>query len=502
LSIAEAPALTDEERLIQLEWFELGEFLQMWPKNRGNPHFFRNPGRSHAAIPVFIPTMIHSSAPVYRSAVMLFMSYARNQPELVQRRYFSTYLEAARRCISQGAIPELIYASYLVAGYSLIGGESIKEAIHKAEMFTQGALILIRNESMEDDELWWIETLWQNLLMALYYIHHETVVRNGATGGKDSVDSFQQLDRLFDYCVSFLPSNGDIANLPLGMPSAAICVKVTSLSIYLQFYFDYFLFIQSLRNETISKQAERVQESLVSILTRICQLISHLPNIPDAIYESYRYVKGSDLAGSLIESSHQITNIKLRGMVSAPHPLISDAALTLLYCFCRFLCNHLDPSAPFDTTVQHDVSRSAIAICRVCSTLKSGEIKPAKTVGMLIKRSLFWAGLLTKSGPLGKGKINCSICLIHLVKGWIIQHLNAHLHSDFHWRLSFLGEEGLVERFFLHTEFSSSNDDIWAASAVDVSLFQYALTLAPTFCGLFSAQFDVHSDGNRTIRIV
>jgi hypothetical protein len=77
------------------------------------------------------------------------------------------------------------------------------------------------------------------------------------------------------------------------------------------------------------------------------------------------------------------------------------------------------------------------------------------------------------------------------------------LRSDFHWRLSeFFGEEVLVERFFLQTEYSSSYDDIWAASSGDVSLFRYALTLAPAFFGLFSAEFDVFNDGSRTLRIV
>jgi len=182
-------------------------------------------------------------------------------------------------------------------------------------------------------------------------------------------------------------------------------------------------------------------------------------------------------------------------MVSAPHPLISDAALTLLYCFCRFLLNILDPSASFDATGQHDVSRSAIAICRVSNALMSSQIKPAKTVGMLVKKSLFWTGLFTaKATPLGT------------LKGWITEHLNTYLRSDFHWRLSeffeFLGEEVFVERFFLHTEYSSSYDDIWAASSGDLALFQYALTLAPAFFGLFSAEFDVLRDGSRTLRIV
>ena len=44
-------------------------------------------------------------------------------------------------------------------------------------MFAQGASIFIDKECIQGEELWWIETLWQNLLLALYSIQHETVGR-------------------------------------------------------------------------------------------------------------------------------------------------------------------------------------------------------------------------------------------------------------------------------------------------------------------------------------
>ena len=149
----------------------------MWPNNKGLPYYFRNPRRSRTGIPVFIPTMTNNSAPIYRSAITLLMSYVRDKPVVDQHLHLSIYFTNARKCIERGAIVELIYASYIVASYSLIGGEAINEAIHKVGMFAQGASIFIDKECIQGEELWWIETLWQNLLLALYSIQHETVGR-------------------------------------------------------------------------------------------------------------------------------------------------------------------------------------------------------------------------------------------------------------------------------------------------------------------------------------
>ena len=398
-SITDSTALTGEESLTRLELFELGEFLRMWPSNKGSPHYFQNPRRSHTGIAVFNPTMTNTSVPVYRSAITLLMSYVRDKPVVVQRMHLSTYFANARKCIERGAIVELIYASYIVAGYSLIGGETINEAIHKVGMFAQGASILIDNESIQDEELWWIETLWQNLLMALYYIHHETVVRGGVS--RASLDSFDRLERLFNNSTNFLPSGLDIANLPVSMPSTAVCVKLKSLAIYLQFYFDYCLFVGALRKEASSKETTRLKMQLCSILGSICQLVSHLPNIPDAIYESYRHSRAeteSGLSSSPTELSYQLGNVVLRGMNSSRHPRIFDAAFALLYCFSRLLLNLLNSSS--QSIAQGDISRSVIALCRLCSAIESANLEPPTTVTLALKRTLFWAGIFARASRL------------------------------------------------------------------------------------------------------
>jgi len=162
-----------------------------------------------------------------------------------------------RKCIKQEAIAELIYASYIVVSCSLIGGETINEAIHKVGMFAQGASILINKECIQGEELWWIETLWQNLLLALYSIQHETDVRGGRS--QASRDIFDRLEHLFRNGTRFLPLDLDITDLPVSMPSTAVCVKLTSLAIYLQFCFDYCLFVGALRNKAASKETTRLK---------------------------------------------------------------------------------------------------------------------------------------------------------------------------------------------------------------------------------------------------
>ena len=500
-SIPESVALTGEESLIRLGWFELGEFLRMWPSNKGLPYYFRNPRRSRTGIPVFIPTMTNTSAPVYRSAITLLMSYVRNKPVADQHMHLSTYFANAQKCIERGAIAELIYASYIVAGYSVIGGETIREAIHKVGMFAQGASILIDKESIQGEELWWIETLWQDLLLALYYIQHETVVRGG--GSRASKDTFDRLERLFRNGTRFLPSDLDIADLPVSMPSTAVCVKLTSLAIYLQFYFDYCLFVGALSNRAASEETTRLKVQLCSILRSICQLVRHLPNIPDTIYESYRHSRGeieSGLSSSPTELSRQLENVVLRGMNSPRHPKIFDAAFMILYCFSRLFLDLLSSSS--QDIPQRDISRSIIALCRLCRAVQSADLEPPTTVTLVLKRTLFWAGIFSRASRLQSSKFLISFRLIDLVGEWILHHLKVCVRSPPPWRnTSIVDEEDLVHQFFLQAEFCASYDDLWSLSIGEVSLFDYSLMLAPWFLTLVPVTFDVHADGSRSLRM-
>ena len=158
--------------------------------------------------------------------------------------------------------------------------------------------------------------------------------------GTDLQSSFERLDHLFECSSSFLPSDSDIANLPISMPSTVICLKVT----YLQFYLDYLLFVQGRGSVAMSAHSSRLKIKLLSVLDRICKLISHLLNILDVFYESYEQARRelrADLQDTPAKDFPRFNNVGLLGMKSSNDPKISDGAFALLYCSSRMLLKML-----------------------------------------------------------------------------------------------------------------------------------------------------------------
>jgi len=121
---------------------------------------------------------------------------------------------------------------------------------------------------------------------------------------------------------------------------------------------------------------------------------------------------------------------------------------------------------------------------------------------LVLKRTLFWAGIFARASRLQSSKFRISSRLIDLVGEWILHHLKVCLRSPPPWRNpSIVDEEDLVHQFFLQAEFCTSYDDLWLLSIGEVSLFDYSLMLAPWFLGLVSVTFDVHADGSRSLRM-
>lgn len=332
------------------------------------------------------------SSNLYRSAIFVLMSYylKSNNPSDTDdtdetTRYIIKYRGEVQDYLNNDSLVEVVYASYVVAIYSIVGGDSVKVAMTYCHDFCKSIVALTRKQGTMDD---WIELLWRDALTALYYVHRNMIIGY-------SVELLDKWEALLDTSYCLLIKYADVDDIPVSMKTEQICHKIKSLSIYMQFYLDIFLIRVNLTEG--SPEMTIARDRLYSILGRIIRLVSHLSNISDYIYHAYRQVPISDLSANCFSL---YAAVEPRGLKAGAEPLVRDTALALLYAFARLLKNMLEPTADINEKINSGIYQSAIAICRLCANL-SVEV-PMET--WIVKRSLFWAGMVLTENkyPLGQ----------------------------------------------------------------------------------------------------
>ena len=323
------------------------------------------------------------------------MSYKENDTsDRNTFQYLNKFYQQAQKCINSGSILEVVYASYVVAVYSLIGGVSIEMAIDNCHQFCL-SFVALRSWMVDNDELLWLESLWQKLLWSLYYVHRDSILFHGMGEPFRLMKSFERLQQLLHKSFSLLPSKDDISEFRLSMTTEWICQNVVSLAVYMQFYLDHFLF-----RVTFNAGAGGTSSLLTGlrdILGRIIQLIIHLSSIRDYVHNAYSIQSELDSSNHGPENGFlYFSDVRPRALKSA-EPRERDTALALLYAFARLIKNMLEPMADFDKNTTTEIHHSAIALCRLCASFSDSSFNNP-IITLLVKRSLFWAGMiLTKS---------------------------------------------------------------------------------------------------------
>ncbi len=297
-----------------------------------------------------------------------------------------------------------------MAVHSLVAGASLQHALTNCRQFCQTIAKLQQSGIVARKEVSWMEMLWQEVIFSLYYIHREILFR-GIVGRARLEESFDQFYEMLSISRFFLPSEQDLVQLPLSMNTEAICQKIQTLSIYMQLYFEYFLFRES-RGDEHDENTQEIVVALQSILEKIIRLITHLSNIPDFIHNAYsiRSDASPNINGLVDNDFLHYPNLHPRGLKSASDPKLRDIALALLYTFARLIKNLLKQS----TTAVNDelvteIQDSSIALCRLCASFPRHFFQiPMAT--LLIKRTLFWAGLILTKSKFGLG-INLLVLL-------------------------------------------------------------------------------------------
>jgi hypothetical protein len=393
------PQSPDNERITQSESMLLMEFQSFWIPSRYAPVQFRTCFPPPFAIAVYdAPHLSPRSSNLYRNAILVLMSFLRGNDALKQYHYLGKYRIEVQKCIDQGSFLEATLASYLIAVYFLIEGSSMQSALKSSCQFCSSLVALVRKEKQMDH---WIELLWNVLLSSVYYVHRDSILfgYSDTGAGASLIRSFEQWEELVGISYSLLPSEEDIANLPRSMSIAETCHKVESVSIYLQFYLDQYLF-RTMYSEDV-QEINLVRQRLYIISDKITRLIAHLPYISDYIHHAYDLEPNSNATYDPEANMFlHFPSVRPRGLRPTMDPEPQDTAVALLYAFAHLMKTMLEPTADIDEKLISEVDRSAIAICRLCASFPS----QSRMVTLLIKRSLFWAGLILTPSKLPPGQ--------------------------------------------------------------------------------------------------
>jgi len=336
---------------------------------------------------------------LYCSAVLVFMSHHKNDRPAATSGYLVKYCREAQNCINNASLLELVYASYVVAIYSIIQGESIQMTFKYCHQFFQSVFELTRQRKGATDD--WIELVWRDVLVALYHVHRDSIICDYPRAVAPLTESVAPWEAILDTSYGLLVSEDQISKLPLSMTTAQICHKIESLSVCMQIYLDQFLNRANVAEDARGK--EMAKERLYSILDRIIRLVERLSNIADYIHHAYHMDQNaSSVDNSALPTFIQFAPVRPSGLKTISTPYTRDTALALLYAFARLLKNMLEPTADVDENIRSEINFSAIAICRLCANIPIGSLKET----LLVKRSLLWAGLILTESKLPPGQIH------------------------------------------------------------------------------------------------
>ena len=403
--------------------------------------------------------------------------------------YLVQYHEEAQKCIDNVSLVELVYASYLVTISSIIGGNSVHLAIRYCLQFCQPIVALTKQKKLDE----WIELLWRDTLASLYYVHRDSVLYDCSRNQTPPTESLALWEELLETSFLLLVSEADIANLPVSMTTEKICHKIKTLSVYMQLYLD--LFLLRINAKDVAK-AKSARDHLYTIVDRILRLVSHLSSISDYIHHAYRIEPDTETvndspAGAFLH----LPDVQPRSLKTTVDPDVRDTALALLYAFARLLKTMLEPTAD---QVISDIQHSAIAICRLCANVPLEWAMEA----FLVKRSLFWAGLILTESNFRQGLIPFFQLLTVLEHLWIKGRL--HECRDHHWRgfAIFEREEALLDDLFREADRCKSIKQIWGIEGTKASLFYYTSSLATWFFALNLVRFEDKPRIGRTLEII
>ena len=361
-------------------------------------------------VPFYNIDLDTSSRPIMAAALALASLAQHGERNDDTDSYYDHYLKAAsaKKAIASNNLSNLMYASYVMAILHCLYEQSTKDVLVHCAQFCRLVEIIFQGELSEKDRSWLI-ALWHSVVRSAY--HHYWVQQNmDCFGNVDAravtvkhADLSIQISRpapVTDGQWRRKSLNKLLDILRISAPFASVeaaCLDIpTHLHnnfLYLQIYLEQFLFQASLDPEA-NPAGHTSVAPLVAILTQIIDLTELLPQCVTLLDEWSRCYDMISVATNLFEVADSASISKCKCLQLR---LLDPLSITMLYGSARLLvkllsCNDLDQNAD-------DVAEACnLALATVHLIWSTRMTASEATYPALIRRSLFWSGIVLYKG--------------------------------------------------------------------------------------------------------
>ena len=356
-----------------------------------------------------------TSRPI-RAALLAFASLSLpTDCEADTYAYYGIYYRTASESIAKKDVVSLMYASYVMALVSCLHEASTHDALVHCAQFCRTVQAFSERTGVSAKELSRLKELWLDVIRTAYLYYWFDQYRHewNEAAVRSTTDVFLEVHRRDDYVASNRLSDlNDLAemltiSMPFVLVDAAQCfdpyVQLHCNSTYMQVYMERRLFEVFVTREIATSTSTM---SLHSVLVQIISLIEHLHRPPCILRERWLRCYNSISLSTLpdLRSNHDIL---CTGGVRSSSAFL-DIGVTILYISSRLLLNLLCCDLDRNEDEQLEVHKSALATVHL---LRSAESDFSKEAGYsaLLRRTLFWAGLILYKRADLKGNMKQSI---------------------------------------------------------------------------------------------
>jgi hypothetical protein len=333
--------------------------------------------------------------------------------------YYTLYLKAASvfKAIANKNLSSLMYASYVMAILYCLYEQSTQEVLVHCAQFCR--LVDVNFQGEKDRS--WLIALWHSVVRSAY--HHYWVQQNLDCFG--SVDAraitvkhadlsiqIRRPDLVIDSQWRQLSLNTLLDILRISAPftstedvSLDTSTHLHNSLLYFQIYLEYFLFQAATRPE-LKAVHHTSAEQLRTILVRIVSMIEHLPQCTTLLEEWSQGYQMILVAPNMIDfenaGSSSICKCKCLQL-----RFLDPLSITMLYGSARLFVKLLS-SYDLDHNEDDVFEACNLALATVHLIWATKTMVSETTYPALVRRSLFWSGIVLYKGGNSVGNANPS----------------------------------------------------------------------------------------------
>ena len=370
------------------------------------------PPRLISYVPLYRLDFDIASKP-FRAATLALASLAFNgERQDDTNSYYTMYINASNEALAVKDVVSLVYASYVMAIFFCLYEHSTEEVLVHCTQFCRVVEAILEREIPETERLWLIK-LWHSVVRSAYHhywVHQNlecfgTVEARAIAAKHADHSSFRifhseiPIDRRWrenniNTFLEILRISTPFAS-PEG-PCLEIPIQLQNDLLYLQIYLENFLF-QTTFNDS-SPPHNLSTEPLYKVLVQIVAFIETFPSRASLLADWFRCYNMTQAVTNKveIESFHSSTICR-----TVRQTLLGPLDLTMIYGSSRLFIKLL--SSDLDKDEDDAVEACNLALATVELIWATRWMTLETTYPALIRRSLFWAGLILYKGNNARG---------------------------------------------------------------------------------------------------